>query len=99
MFCTDNSWEGSGKLFSASYTSQCAIHYIPLHMRHLCQVGPKKAREMWFLARFYTAAEAEKMGLVNTVIPVYFPHLLCYSLVLLFFILMHCFRSCFCLDL
>ncbi|XP_040373853.1 1,4-dihydroxy-2-naphthoyl-CoA synthase, peroxisomal isoform X2 [Rosa chinensis] len=32
-------------------------------------VGPKKAREMWFLARFYTAAEAEKMGLVNTVVP------------------------------
>lgn len=34
------------------------------------QVGPKKAREMWFLARLYTAAEAEKMGLVNTVVPV-----------------------------
>ncbi|XP_044480686.1 1,4-dihydroxy-2-naphthoyl-CoA synthase, peroxisomal-like isoform X3 [Mangifera indica] len=32
-------------------------------------VGPKKAREMWFLARLYTAAEAEKMGLVNTVVP------------------------------
>ncbi|KAK9108101.1 hypothetical protein Syun_024112 [Stephania yunnanensis] len=29
----------------------------------------KKAREMWFLARFYTASEAEKMGLVNTVVP------------------------------
>lgn len=25
---------------------------------------------MWFMARFYTAAEAEKMGLVNTVVPV-----------------------------
>lgn len=34
------------------------------------QVGPKKAREMWFLARFYTAFEAEKMGLVNIVVPV-----------------------------
>lgn len=34
------------------------------------QVGPKKAREMWFLARFYTAQEAEKMGLINTVVPV-----------------------------
>ncbi|KAG9449893.1 hypothetical protein H6P81_009858 [Aristolochia fimbriata] len=32
-------------------------------------VGPKKAREMWFLSRFYTAAEAETMGLVNTVVP------------------------------
>lgn len=32
-------------------------------------VGPKKAREMWFLTRFYTATEAEKMGLVNTIVP------------------------------
>ncbi|KAH7510710.1 hypothetical protein FEM48_ZijujUnG0094400 [Ziziphus jujuba var. spinosa] len=32
-------------------------------------VGPKRAREMWFLARFYTASDAEKMGLVNTVVP------------------------------
>ncbi|CAL5197089.1 unnamed protein product [Lathyrus oleraceus] len=32
-------------------------------------VGPKKAREMWFLARFYSAVEAEKMGLINTVVP------------------------------
>ncbi|XP_022957177.1 1,4-dihydroxy-2-naphthoyl-CoA synthase, peroxisomal [Cucurbita moschata] len=33
-------------------------------------VGPKKAREMWFLTRFYSASEADKMGLVNTVVPV-----------------------------
>ncbi|PSS26869.1 1,4-dihydroxy-2-naphthoyl-CoA synthase, peroxisomal like [Actinidia chinensis var. chinensis] len=32
-------------------------------------VGPKKAREMWFLARFYSASEAENMGLVNIVVP------------------------------
>ncbi|XP_010924272.1 1,4-dihydroxy-2-naphthoyl-CoA synthase, peroxisomal [Elaeis guineensis] len=32
-------------------------------------VGPKKAREMWFLSRFYNAYEAEKMGLVNVVVP------------------------------
>lgn len=25
---------------------------------------------MWFLARFYSASEADKMGLVNTVVPV-----------------------------
>lgn len=31
-------------------------------------IGPKKAREMWFTARFYTASEAEKMGLVNIVV-------------------------------
>lgn len=34
------------------------------------QIGPKRAREMWFLTRFYTASEAEKMGLVNTIVPV-----------------------------
>ncbi|MEQ9519459.1 MAG: enoyl-CoA hydratase-related protein [Parvibaculum sp.] len=32
-------------------------------------VGEKKAREMWYLCRRYTAAEALAMGLVNTVIP------------------------------
>jgi 2-ketocyclohexanecarboxyl-CoA hydrolase len=32
-------------------------------------VGEKKAREMWFLCRRYTAAEAQAMGLVNTVVP------------------------------
>ncbi len=32
-------------------------------------VGQKKAREIWFLCRQYTATEAEKMGLVNKVVP------------------------------
>ena len=32
-------------------------------------VGAKKAREMWMLCRRYSAAEAEAMGLVNTVVP------------------------------
>jgi len=32
-------------------------------------VGQKKAREIWFLARQYSAAEALEMGLVNTVVP------------------------------
>jgi naphthoate synthase len=32
-------------------------------------VGDKKAREIWFLCRQYTAAEAEAMGLVNKVVP------------------------------
>lgn len=32
-------------------------------------VGQKKAREIWFLCKQYTAEEAEKMGLVNTVVP------------------------------
>ena len=32
-------------------------------------VGEKKARELWYLCRRYTAAEALAMGLVNTVVP------------------------------
>ena len=32
-------------------------------------VGPKKAKEMWFLCRQYDAAQALEMGLVNTVVP------------------------------
>lgn len=32
-------------------------------------VGAKKAREMWMMCRRYTAEQAEKMGLVNTVVP------------------------------
>lgn len=31
--------------------------------------GQKKAREMWFLARLYSAQQALDMGLVNTVVP------------------------------
>jgi len=32
-------------------------------------VGQKKAREIWFLCAQYSAAEAEQMGMVNTVVP------------------------------
>jgi naphthoate synthase len=33
------------------------------------QVGQKKAKEIWFLCRQYTAQEALEMGLVNAVVP------------------------------
>lgn len=33
-------------------------------------VGQKKAREIWYLCRQYTAEEAEKMGMVNKIVPV-----------------------------
>jgi naphthoate synthase len=33
-------------------------------------VGPKKAKEIWFLCRQYDAREALRLGLVNTVVPV-----------------------------
>ena len=41
--------------FGSSYLARC--------------VGQKKAREIWFLCRQYTAKEAEEMGLVNKVVP------------------------------
>lgn len=41
--------------FGSSYLARC--------------VGQKKAREIWFLCRQYTAMEALEMGMVNTVVP------------------------------
>ncbi len=41
--------------FGSSYLARC--------------VGQKKAREIWFLCKQYTALEAEKMGMVNAVVP------------------------------
>ena len=32
-------------------------------------VGEKKAREMWYMCRRYSAVEAQQMGLINTVVP------------------------------
>jgi naphthoate synthase len=32
-------------------------------------IGPKKAKEIWFLCRQYDAEEAERLGLVNAVVP------------------------------
>jgi naphthoate synthase len=32
-------------------------------------VGPKKAKEIWFLCRQYDASQALEMGLINTVVP------------------------------
>jgi naphthoate synthase len=41
--------------------------YGSSHMARI--IGQKKAREIWFLCRQYTADEALEMGLVNTVVP------------------------------
>jgi naphthoate synthase len=41
--------------------------YGSSHMARI--VGQKKAREIWFLCRFYSAQEASDMGLVNAVVP------------------------------
>lgn len=41
--------------------------YGAAHMARI--VGQKKAREIWFLCRQYTAAQALEMGMVNAVVP------------------------------
>lgn len=41
--------------FGSSYLARC--------------VGQKKAREIWFLCKQYTAAEALEMGMINAVVP------------------------------
>lgn len=41
--------------------------YGSVHLARI--VGQKKAREIWFLCRRYTAQQALEMGLVNTVVP------------------------------
>lgn len=46
-------------------------------------VGQKKAREIWFLCRYYSAKEALDMGLVNTVVPLRELEQVRHSLVLL----------------
>ena len=42
--------------------------YGSVHLARM--VGQKKAREIWFLCRYYSANEALQMGLINAVFPV-----------------------------
>jgi 1,4-dihydroxy-2-naphthoyl-CoA synthase len=55
-----------------SLPSECGnvIHRNTDSLFLASQIGQKRAREMWFLARFYSAQEAINMGLINTVVPV-----------------------------
>ncbi|KAK6920027.1 Aldose 1-/Glucose-6-phosphate 1-epimerase [Dillenia turbinata] len=40
----------------------------PYQSDPVIQIRPKKARAMWFFARFYSASEAKKRGLINAVV-------------------------------
>jgi len=42
--------------------------YGSVHLARM--VGQKKAREIWFLCRYYSAEEALQMGLINAVFPI-----------------------------
>lgn len=60
---SDNAIYGQTGPIVGSFDAGYGSSYLASH------IGQKKAREIWFLCRQYTAAEAEDMGMVNTVVP------------------------------
>lgn len=68
--CCDLSLAAEGAMFGqtgpivGSFDAGFGSSFLASH------VGQKKAREIWYLCRQYTAEEAEKMGMVNKVVPI-----------------------------
>jgi naphthoate synthase len=60
---SDNAIFGQTGPKVGSFDAGFGSNYLARH------VGQKKAREIWFLCRQYTAKEAERMGMVNKVVP------------------------------
>jgi naphthoate synthase len=60
---SDNAKFGQTGPKVGSFDAGFGSNYLARH------VGQKKAREIWFLCKQYTAKEAEDMGMVNTVVP------------------------------
>jgi naphthoate synthase len=60
---SDNAMYGQTGPIVGSFDAGFGSSYLASH------VGQKKAREIWFLCRQYTAEQAEQMGMVNTVVP------------------------------
>jgi naphthoate synthase len=60
---SDNAIYGQTGPIVGSFDAGYGSSYLASH------IGQKKAREIWFLCRQYTAEEAEDMGMVNTVVP------------------------------
>lgn len=60
---SDNAKFGQTGPKVGSFDAGFGSNYLARH------VGQKKAREIWFLCKQYTAKEAEEMGMVNTVVP------------------------------
>ncbi|GAB4324038.1 MAG: 1,4-dihydroxy-2-naphthoyl-CoA synthase [Phototrophicales bacterium] len=60
---SDNAIYGQTGPIVGSFDAGFGSSYLASH------VGQKKAREIWFLCRQYTAQQALEMGLVNTVVP------------------------------
>lgn len=60
---SDNAIYGQTGPIVGSFDAGFGSSFLAAH------VGQKKAREIWFLCRQYTAEQAEDMGMVNTVVP------------------------------
>lgn len=60
---SDNAIYGQTGPIVGSFDAGYGSAYLASH------IGQKKAREIWFLCRQYSAEDAEKMGMVNTVVP------------------------------
>lgn len=60
---SDNAIYGQTGPIVGSFDAGFGSSFLAAH------IGQKKAREIWFLCRQYTAEQAEDMGLVNTVVP------------------------------
>ena len=60
---SDNAIYGQTGPIVGSFDAGYGSSYLASH------IGQKKAREIWFLCRQYTAEQAEDMGMVNTVVP------------------------------
>lgn len=60
---SDNAIYGQTGPIVGSFDAGFGSSFLAAH------VGQKKAREIWFLCRQYTAEQAERMGMVNVVVP------------------------------
>lgn len=60
---SDNAIYGQTGPIVGSFDAGYGSAYLASH------IGQKKAREIWFLCRQYSAEDAERMGMVNTVVP------------------------------
>ncbi|PJF42786.1 MAG: 1,4-dihydroxy-2-naphthoyl-CoA synthase [Phototrophicales bacterium] len=60
---SDNAIYGQTGPIVGSFDAGFGSSFLAAH------VGQKKAREIWFLCRQYTAEQAREMGMVNTVVP------------------------------
>ncbi|MDU2182510.1 MAG: enoyl-CoA hydratase-related protein [Veillonella sp.] len=70
-FCSggDQSVRGHGGYVGEDNVPRLNVLDLQRLIRVIPKIGHKRAREVWFLCRQYTAAQAYEMGMVNCVVP------------------------------